>query len=351
MKRLKQRLSKKRKTETTNAVALKESSLKITNETVAEHREEVLGQARKFRYPLAQSRHKIVLISVWLAIFSVVIVFAYSLVLLYKQQNTSRYAYQFVSIIPLPIAQVDGSLVSYEDYLFDLRHTLHYKETQENLDFSSEDGKSQLQGLKQQTLDKVIDDQIVEKATKQEGIYVSSKEIDAEIDLLQSQQQLGADKTVLNTVLKKYYDWTYDDFRRSIHDQLLRQKYLSFLEKDKVSQAKDIVNQAKGGKDFGELAKEFSGDESTKQSGGVLPPLTRDRRDIPLELIQAAFTLKAGEISDPIETPYGVEIIKVTETNGTEVKSQHIVIKYRSLDEILLEKRSQVKVRRFIKVQ
>jgi hypothetical protein len=37
---------------------------RITNETVAEHREEVLGSARKFIYPLQHSLKKIVFISV-----------------------------------------------------------------------------------------------------------------------------------------------------------------------------------------------------------------------------------------------------------------------------------------------
>src|SRR6266404_4110934 len=36
---------------------------KITNETIAEHREEVLKGARKYIYPLQQSKHRIVTVS------------------------------------------------------------------------------------------------------------------------------------------------------------------------------------------------------------------------------------------------------------------------------------------------
>ena len=341
---------KAKRTDSKALVVGDETSVRITNDTVAEHREEVLGQARKFRYPLAQSRHKIVLISIWLAVFSTVTIFGYSLVLIYKQQSTSKYAYQFVNVIPLPVARIDGSFVSYESYLFELRHTLHYKTTQEGLDLSSEEGKSQLKGIKQLTLQKVIDTQLVSKFSKQAGLYVTSKEIDNQITLLESQQQLGADRTVLNNVLKKYYDWSYDDFRRSIHDQLLRQKYLSYLEKDKLSKANEITSAARGGKDFTELVKEFSEDESTKQTGGALPALTKDRRDIPFQIISSAFSLKVGDISDPIETPYGVEILKITENNGVEVKSQHIFIKYRNLEDILKEKESKLKLSRYISV-
>ncbi len=351
MKQVKKRIARLRKdVEKSKAVTTLESAVKITNTTVAEHREEVLGQARKFRYPLAQSRHRIVSISVWLAGIGLAVVLVYSLVLLYARQNYSRYAYQFTEVIPVPVARVDGNFVSYESYLFELRHVVHYKQTQESLDLNSEDGKSQIKALKQQSLDKAIDDQLVEKLAKQAGVFVSTKDIDAEVELLRSQQQLGAEQSVLENVLKRYYDWSYQDFRRSIHDQLLRQKYLSSVEKDKMTKAKGIVSQAKSGKDFAELAKQYSDDATTKDQGGNLPSLTRDRRDAPLNLIAAAFALKAGQISDPIETPYGIEIIKINENNGTEVKAQHIVIKYQNLSDLLKAKRDKVKVSKYIKV-
>ncbi len=351
MKKVAKKLSAKlsRKKPSKELVAKGETGVRITNDTVAEHREEVLGQARKFRYPLAQSRHKIVWVSIAIASFAILTIFGYSVFLLYKQQSTSKYAYQFTRLFPVPVARVDGTFVSYEEYLFELRHTLHYKITQEGLDFNSEEGQGQLQGVKELTLDKVIDAELVGKLSKRAGIYVTAKEIDQQITLLESQSLLGADRTVLNNVLKKYYDWSYDDFRRSIHDELLRQKYLSYLEKEKGARAQSILAEARSGKDFGELAKRHSEDEGSKANGGALPPLTKDRRDLPFQLIDTAFKLKPGEVSDLIETPYGVEIIKVLENNGSEVKSQHILIKYRNLDDILKERKSQVKVSKYIK--
>ena len=37
-----------------------ESASRITNETVAEHREKVLAGGRKFKYPLQYQRHKLI---------------------------------------------------------------------------------------------------------------------------------------------------------------------------------------------------------------------------------------------------------------------------------------------------
>ena len=45
-----------------------ENAARITNETVAEHREEVIGKARKYIYPLSHSKHKIIVISISLFI-------------------------------------------------------------------------------------------------------------------------------------------------------------------------------------------------------------------------------------------------------------------------------------------
>lgn len=45
---------------------------RITNETVTEHREEVLSSARKYIYPLQHSRHRIVKLSVGLLVLVIV---------------------------------------------------------------------------------------------------------------------------------------------------------------------------------------------------------------------------------------------------------------------------------------
>src|SRR5579863_6773102 len=55
---------------------------RITNETVAEHREAVLSSARKYIYPLRHSSHKIVTISVSLFVVVVVLFFSYCMLAL-----------------------------------------------------------------------------------------------------------------------------------------------------------------------------------------------------------------------------------------------------------------------------
>jgi len=70
-----------------------------------------------------------------------------------------------------------------------------------------------------------------------------------------------------------------------------------------------VMNEAKAGADFAELAKKYSGDPGSKDKGGDLGFFTEDRMVEPFSA--AAFAMKPGEISEPVETVFGWHIIKV----------------------------------------
>jgi peptidyl-prolyl cis-trans isomerase SurA len=71
----------------------------------------------------------------------------------------------------------------------------------------------------------------------------------------------------------------------------------------------------KAGDNFDDLAKQFSEDQSTAKSGGMLPPFGTNRM-VP-EFEKAAFALKKpGEFSAPIKTPIGWHIIKLIDRKG-----------------------------------
>jgi hypothetical protein len=93
---------------------------RVTNETVAEVREDVLKSARKVIYPLTHSKHRVLITSTALILVAVLGFLGYMVVALYKQKSTSKLTYKLNQIVPFPIAKVGGSFVSYENYLFEL---------------------------------------------------------------------------------------------------------------------------------------------------------------------------------------------------------------------------------------
>ena len=85
--------------------------------------------------------------------------------------------------------------------------------------------------------------------------------------------------------------------------------------KAKRSQIDDILRQARAGTNFVALAKQYSEDVQTKESGGELPPFARASVDPAHAMVPAfetaAFALTNNQISDVVTTQYGYHIIQL----------------------------------------
>jgi len=75
--------------------------------------------------------------------------------------------------------------------------------------------------------------------------------------------------------------------------------------------ATDVRERILKGEMFEQVARGSSDDKSVKVNGGNLGYFTAFQMIMPFE--DAAFSLKKGEISQPVRTPYGYHIIKVTD--------------------------------------
>ncbi|HEY4170589.1 MAG TPA: peptidylprolyl isomerase, partial [Reyranella sp.] len=110
--------------------------------------------------------------------------------------------------------------------------------------------------------------------------------------------------------------------------------------------AKAIKAQLDGGADFATLAKAKSIEPGAKDSGGELGYFTQDKMVKPFA--DAAFAMKVGEVSQPIQTQFGWHIIKVEDRRKAakptlESLTQQIgqslyVAKYRALFDQLRQK-------------
>ena len=83
--------------------------------------------------------------------------------------------------------------------------------------------------------------------------------------------------------------------------------------------AQQVLSQAKGGKDFGELAKQYSQDPGSAQNGGDLG--WAERSTFVKPFADALFGMTAGEFAGPVKTQYGYHIIRLEEIQRGKSKS------------------------------
>lgn len=328
-----------------------EPASRITNETVAEHREEVLSSARKYVYPLSHSKHRIVQLSIIVFITAIVAFFAYCGLALYKFQSTSSFVYGVSRVIPFPVAKAGSDYVSYESYLFELRRYMHYYQTQQSVNFSSDSGKQQLANFKKQALRQVIDYAYIKRLADQKHISVSNQEVDNELRLVREQNRLGGNDQVFRDVLQEFWGWSVGDFKRELRQQLLAQKVVVALDTATQTRAQNVLQKLHKGADFGKLAARVSDDKSTKLAGGEYGiTIDKSNRDIAPQVTEELFRLKPKQVSDVINTGYSLEIVKVISRTGDKIKAAHISFNFKGVDTYLQSLKTKEPSHKYIKV-
>lgn len=103
--------------------------------------------------------------------------------------------------------------------------------------------------------------------------------------------------------------------------------------KEQTFQLARIVRDSilKGEITFEEAAKRYSADAATKNDGGNLGWFNKGKL-VP-EFENAAFKLQEGELSLPVETPFGYHIIQTLEKKDNSINTRHIVFSIKTTDE------------------
>jgi len=109
--------------------------------------------------------------------------------------------------------------------------------------------------------------------------------------------------------------------------------------------AAEVLEKARAGEDFAELAIQYSEGPSGPR-GGDLGTFTKDK--MVAEFSEAAFAMEPGGISDLVETTFGIHIIKVEEKTTSDsgepqVRARHILFKAAASDETIGQLFSQAK--------
>jgi parvulin-like peptidyl-prolyl isomerase len=276
-------------------------------------------------------------------------------VMIYAYKSEDQVTRTVSHVIPYPAEKVNGSFVSYGDYLFEVEANKRAYQNNAKLnnqpavDFNSADGKKLVIQIKQHALDKLKSDAVIAQLASQKKVKVSDKEIN---DLLNELYKRYGGKDTLLKTLNQIYGWNMGDLHSVVYKQLLAKKLEEKVTADPAldaqakTKAQDVLSKVKAGGDFGELAKQYS-QSSDASTGGDLGNFTKGQ--LPDEVQKAADALQPGQVSDAVKTQYGYEIIKVLDKSGESTHAQHILIPTIDYTNYFNDQLNKAKVNTYIK--
>ena len=204
-------------------------------------------------------------------------------------------------------------------------------------------------------LDKIVDEELEERAAIQAKITITSKEIDDAIARVAAQNQISTQKLLAEAARTGVTEPQYrDELRRQLlqaklvnvrlqgrirvtdEDLKLAYRKLVLDERQKLNlhvswiripagnggdgrTLAERVAEAARSQDFAQLARQFSQDRSTRDAGGRLPQ--SKLTDLPVSVARASMALEAGESSAPLRMDDDYVIVRVDSRDASQLPS------------------------------
>lgn len=244
--------------------------------------------------------------------------------------------------------------------LYELNHKIRQVTGLEPEEFRSQDETAFLDA-RRKILDFLIDDKIAQKKIDELGIKVSPAEIDDAIEKMKRNNNLTHEDLLARLESQGI---SYETLRENLKDELERMQLINFEVKSKIivreeamrayydehreqyityetlhlaaivlpvgnpsdkqerqrieSQIADIHRRLSAGEDFGELARRFSRGPGAKDGGDLGLFKTSQLNKALLEAVEG---MQPGQISQPIETASGFQVIKLLDRRAGETKA------------------------------
>lgn len=232
---------------------------------------------------------------------------------------------------------------------------------------------SELQALRREILEGVIERRIVIAKARKEGLEVTRTEVEDALDeWMADLMEAAGSEAAFNLELERQ-GMTLQDFkaqyRKDIEEQLLVSRFMTQAFRDvavderrlrefydskydsipaipevvglahiiiiprvppeaedqAIARIEDAVRMLEGGEPFEAVARRASEDILTRDQGGLIGTVRLE--DLQPSLAEIAAGLEPGDISDPARTPYGIEIVKLDAKQGGAYTLRHIFVK------------------------
>lgn len=170
--------------------------------------------------------------------------------------------------------------------------------------------------FQKELLNKYIEKKLLIEAAKDAGLQkdetIKAQLKDAEEFLI---EQKMLEKIVAEENSEDKMQALYDELIEPRKGELeVKASHILLKTKEEAEKVKAKLN---AGQKFDKLAEEFSIDPGTKINGGDLGYFTKDK--MILEFSEKAFSMKKGEVSEPVQTVFGWHIIKVEDSRELQI--------------------------------
>lgn len=318
---------------------------RITNETVAEHRERILAGGRRYKYPIQYARHRLVIVTVGLTIVTLLLIVALGWWQLYVAQSSNQILYRVTQIIPVPVASVDGQSVRYSDYLMYYNSSIHYLQKSGEL----EDDKAQKIAVqKRQNLEVALRNAYAEKLAKELGITVTQEELDRvnQEHLTMANGPISQD--TYNASTFSLLGWSPEEEQRSTRSQILKNNVAYKIDDNASKKVEQVAELLHSSQDFAKIVETLGDTSITVRAPGMVPLINNDGG-----LTEAARSLEKGQISSVIRstTGDGYYFVRLIDKTDTQVNYEYIKIPLTEFDKRFKALREDGKIHEYIKVE
>ncbi len=254
-------------------------------------------------------------------------------------------------------ARVNGQDISMADF----QKEVGREQAAQGIDPNSTNGQAQLVQVRQQVLDTLIDNVLIQQAAAKEGVVISDADVNAAMQQMIS--QVGGDAAFQQSLAAM--GQTLDEARalqkmgmltNAMRDRVIanitntaEQVHARHILVDSEATAQSVLAQLQAGADFAQLAKQVSQDTLTRDRGGDLDWFPRGW--LPSKEVEdAAFALQPGQISGVVQSSFGYHIIQVIERDParTLTPEQMLKLQQQAMDAWLAGLRAAAQVEIFV---
>lgn len=328
-----------------------EAPSRITNETVAEHRERVIAEGRRFKYPLQYAKHKLVINTIVVSLAAIILLISLGWWQLYVVQNTATFFYRVTQVLPLPVGSVDGTPVRYSDYFLYYRPSEYYLNKYDEIQADSNDGKLQLEYKKRDAMDRAIADAYARNLAADLDLSVSNDDVDKALSALRQADNGTLSEVQVNSSAQQVFGMSEEDTRAQYRNSLLRSRVAFAIDEQAASLVEDVKAGVADKKTLKAIADEMNKGDEKLVSYGVSGLISKSSVFRGVDVADIA-KVEKGIVSDPFmsTTSGGYYFARVTAVNDTQVNFEYINVPLTAFSEQLQALRDSGAIREYITI-